>query len=181
MFGFLQKFAHNAEMRESKDEMLVGEIVRAMSRQNAPSIQFRAGDDRQSIRFLTIDDPVLYSVLVVLDRKTGGNVLTEALIGSKATLRIIAQVRNNLSDPDDLVAMYKTDLANIFKMPAIGGIKLNHALNSVFATTQKIIDIGDYIDNDDDGAKLTDMLRTTIEALKEKLEPFQKSAKRAIG
>ena len=178
MFGFLAKFAHNAEMRESKDEMLVGEIVRAMARQGYPSIEFRANDDRQRLRFLTISDPVLYSVLIILDRRTGTGAVSSAIFGSKATLRITAQVRNNLSDPDDLVKMYKTDLANIFKMPVVGGIKLNHALNSVFATTQAIIEIDDYIGAKNDPEKLVGLLDGTIGKLKEKLEPFQKSQKR---
>jgi len=181
MFGFLANFSHSAEMRESKDEMLVGEIVRAMSRQNCPSIEFRANDDRQRMRFLTIDDPVLYSVLVILDRRTGTGAISAALLGSKATLRITAQVRNNLSDPDDLVKMYKTDLQNLFKMPAVGGIKLNHALNSVFATTQKVIEIDHYVGKADGADKLAKMLGDTIDSLKSKLEPFQKSDKRALG
>ena len=181
MFGLLAKFSHDAEMRESKDEMLVGEIVRSMARRNCPSIEFRAHDDRQRIRFLTIDDPVLYSVLVILDRRTGSGAISEALLGSKATLRLTAQVRNNLSDPDDLVKMYKTDLANLFKMPAIGGIKLNHALNSVFATTQLVIEIGDYVGRDRDPAKLEQLLVGQIDTLKEKLAPYQKSGKRALG
>lgn len=181
MFSFLQNFSHSAEMRESKDEMLVGEIVRAMSRQGFPTIEFRADDDRQRLRFLTIPDPVLFSVLIILDRRTGGGVISEALLGSKATLRITAQVRNDLSDPDDLIKMYKTDLANLFKMPVLGGIKLNHALNSVFASTQKVIEIGDYVGKGDAGVeKLTELLSTTVATLKEKLEPFQKSAKRPL-
>lgn len=36
MLGFLQNFAHKSEMRESRDEMLVGEIVRAMARRGHP-------------------------------------------------------------------------------------------------------------------------------------------------
>lgn len=179
MFGFLQNFAHSAEMRESKDEMLVGEIVRAMARRNAPAIEFRAHDDAQHLRFLTIDDPTLFSVIIRLDRKTGSGAISAALLGSKATLNITAQIRNNLSDPDDLVKMYKTDLANIFKMPVLGGIKLNHALNSVFASTQKIIEIDHYVGKGDAGiTKLVALLDETVGALKEKLEPFHKSGKR---
>jgi hypothetical protein len=179
MFSFLANFSHSAEMRESKDEMLVGEIVRAMARQGYPAIEFRAGDDRQRIRFLTIPDPTLYSVILDLDRKTGGGVVSQAVFGSKATLNVTAQIRNNLSDPDDLVKMYKTDLANIFKMPVIGGIKVNHALNSVYATTQKVIEIDNYVGKGEAGAtKLAELLGATIGALKEKLEPFHKTQRR---
>ncbi|MBW2256741.1 MAG: hypothetical protein JRI25_19385, partial [Deltaproteobacteria bacterium] len=100
MFGLLAQFSHKAEIRESKDEILVGEIVRAMGRKGFPSIAFRADDDRQTVRFKTIADPVLYSVTVILDRKTGSGALSAAILGSKATLRITAEVRNFLTDPD---------------------------------------------------------------------------------
>ncbi|MCO4747434.1 MAG: hypothetical protein KC912_21720 [Proteobacteria bacterium] len=175
MFGLLAAFQHSAEMRESKDEMLIGEIVRAMARQGYPSIQFRAGDDRQYVRFKTVTDPVLHTVTTVLDRKTGSGALSSAILGSKATLKITAEIQNRVADPDDLIAMYKTDFANIFKMPMIGGIKLNHELNSVFATTTKVIEIDRFVNKGDDGvAKLIELLSGTIGELKAKLEPFKR-------
>jgi hypothetical protein len=175
MLGFLQQFAHKAEMRESRDEMLVGEIVRAMARKGHPAISFRANEGRQVIRFKTVRDPILNSVFVALDRKTGGSALSEAVLGSKATLRITAEVKNRLADPDDLIHMYRTDLQNLFKMPVMGGIKLNHQLNSVLATTQTIIEINDYVGKGEDGAqKLVALLDKTIGALTEKLEPYKK-------
>jgi len=175
MFGLLAQFSHKAEIRESKDEILVGEIVRAMGRKGFPSIAFRADDDRQTVRFKTIADPVLYSVTVILDRKTGSGALSAAILGSKATLRITAEVRNFLTDPDDLVAMYKTDLANMFKMPMMGGIKLNHELNSIFATTTKVIEIDKYVLKGDAGVeKMVTLLTETIDALKEKLVPYKR-------
>lgn len=175
MFNLIQQFAHKAEMRESKDEILIGEIVRAMARQGHPAISFRAHDDRQRLRFKTVTDPLLHSVFITLDRKTGGGALSEALLGSKATLTITAEVKNRVSDPDDLIKMYKTDLANIFKMPMIGGVKLNHQMNSVFATTTRIIEIGDYINKGDEGVtKLVQLLEQTVGLLKEKLATFKK-------
>jgi hypothetical protein len=175
VLSFLQNFAHKAELRESKDEILIGEIVRAMAREGYPTILFQATDDFQRVRFRSVRDELIHSVFVTLDRKTGGSALSEALIGSKATLRITAEIKNRLADPDDLVKMYRTDLANLFKMPALGGIKLNHELNSVLATTQQIIDIDQYVSKGDAGIdKLTQLLRGTIGRLREKLAPFKK-------
>ena len=174
MFGFMQQFAHKSEIRESKDEILVGEIVRAMARQQHPSISFYAGNDYQRIRFKTISDPVLESVFITLDRKSGTGALSAAVLGSKATLRVTAEIKNRLSDPDDLVKMYKTDLANIFKV-SFGGIKLNHALNSVFATTTRVIEIDHYVMKGEPGVEaLTALLGEIIDSLKEKLVPFKK-------
>lgn len=176
MFNLISKFAHKAEIRESKDEMLVGEIVRVMSRQGYPSIAFTADSGRQRIQFRAVDNPVLYSVHIILDRKTGDGMVTSAILGSKATLTITAEVKNRLSDPDDLVKMYRTDLANLFKLPVIGGIKLNHEMNSIYATQTKIIEIDNYVLKGDEGTQsLGELLRQCIEELAAKLEPYKKA------
>ena len=78
MFGIMSSFAHKAEIRESKDEIMVGEIVRAMARQGFPAITFRAHDDRQMMRFLCVGDEVLHSVFIDLDRKTGTGMVSQA-------------------------------------------------------------------------------------------------------
>lgn len=175
MFSMLQNFAHKAEIRESKDEILIGEMVRAMARQGYPSIQFTASGDIQRVRFRTISDPLLHSVFVTLDRKTGSGALSAALLGSKATLLITAEIKNRMADPDDLIKMYRTDLANLFKMPVLGGIRLNHELNSVLATTQHIIDIDDYVLKGEPGVqKLIGLMSSTLGTLKEKLAPYKK-------
>ena len=61
MFNILAQFNHKAEIRESKDEILVGEIVAAMANAGYPSIAFRAHNDRQLVRFKAINDCLLYT------------------------------------------------------------------------------------------------------------------------
>lgn len=176
LIGLFAGMANRAELRESKDEMLVGEIVRAMARAGWPAVAFRAHDDRQWVQFRTVGDPVVHNAYVTLDRKTGSGALSQALIGSKATLTIAAEVKNLLTDPDDLVAMYRTDLANLFKLPVMGGIKLNHELNSVFARTTTVIDLDQYLNQGEAGATaLSTLLVGTVEQLKEKLAPYKKA------
>ncbi len=123
MLSFLANFSHKQEIKESLDEILVGEIVTAMAERNYPTIGFTAHSDYQRIRFKVIDDPVLHSVTITLDRKTGG--LASAILGDKATLQIMCETKNYLADPDDLLSMYSTDFKNLFKI-SFGGIKLNH-------------------------------------------------------
>lgn len=177
MLDFLHRFTHKAELRESRDEIVVGEIVRAMARLGHPTIGIHAGSDRQRIRFLTHRDPVLHSVYVTLDRRTGSGMVSEALLGSKATLEVAAEIKNRISDPDDLVRMVKTDLANLFKLPVIGGIKLDHEMNSVYARVTKIVELGDFVGQGDAGiGKLKDLLSSTVAELKESLRDYKKSA-----
>ena len=175
MFSFIQFFSHKREIRESKDEMLLGEIVRAMSRSGHPSIAFRAGTDQQQVRFKTPRDPVLHTIFVRLDRKTGTGALSSAVLGSKATLTVTAEVRNRMADPDDLIAMYKTDLANLFKLPTTGNVRLNHEMNSVLATTWEIIEIDRYVMRGDEGnERLQTLLQTMIDKCRAALRPHKK-------
>lgn len=176
MVNILSVFNHKAEIRESKDEILLGEIVRALARQGYPSIAFIADTDLQRVTFKAVGDPVLSYLYITLDRKTGGGVLSSAILGAKATLTIAAEVKNYLADPDDLVAMYRTDFANILRLPVLGGVKLNHELNSVFATTTKVIEIGHYIMKGEEGVgALTTVLRGTIDDLRERLRQYKKA------
>jgi hypothetical protein len=175
MFGILANFKHAAEIRESKDEILVGELVRAMARQGYPACGFSASNDWQRVQFRTVGDPVLHQVHLTLNRMTGSSAISEALLGSQATLTVVAEVKNLVADPDDLIAMYRTDLANLFKMPALGGIKLNHEMNSVFATSTRYIEIGAYVMKGEAGADaLVLLLDQQIDALRERLRQYKK-------
>jgi hypothetical protein len=175
MFGILANFKHAAEIRESKDEILVGELVRAMARQGYPACGFFAHSDWQRVQFRTAGDPVLHQVHLTLNRMTGSGILSEAILGSQASLTITAEVKNLVADPDDLLAMYRTDLANLFKMPVLGGVKLNHEMNSIFATTTKYIEIGNYVMKGEQGADaLVRLLDGTIDDLRERLRKYKR-------
>ena len=174
MFSILANFKHKQEMRESKDEILVGEIVRTMSRLGCPAIGFIANNDFQATRFRPGNTELFNSIIIQLDRKVGGAL--SALVGSQATLLVQAEVKNYLADPDDLIQMYRTDLANIFTMPMLGGIKLDHQLNSVLGTKKILINIDDYILKGDESVnKLSDLIVGIIEELEGKLKPFKKA------
>ena len=140
----VSKFNHKSEIRESKDEMLVGEIVRAMSRQGHIADSFAAHSDRQVVRFRARDDVLTY-ILIQLDRKTGSGRVSGALVGSKATLTVAGVVKNQLSDPDDVVNMWKTDFKNIAKIGLKGQVKVNHELNSIVGRTTDLIEIDNYV------------------------------------
>lgn len=176
MFGILANFKHAAEIRESKDEILVGELVRAMARQGYPACGFSASNDWQRVQFRTVGDPVLHQVHLTLNRMTGSSAISEALLGSQATLTVVAEVKNLVADPDDLIAMYRTDLANLFKLPILGGIRLNHELNSVFATTTQYVEIESYVLQGDAGRdRLVTLLEVTIGKLRERLRPYKRA------
>jgi hypothetical protein len=53
------------------------------------------------------------------------------MLGSKAFVKVQAEVKNYLADPDDLLKMYSTDFKNLFKVTMLDDTKLDHQFNSV--------------------------------------------------
>ncbi len=171
-FSFLQKFNHAREMRESMDEIVIGKVIACMDDFGFPLFGILSNNDYQKVRFKTQGDPILHSVEVTLNRLTAG--ITAKLVGNQAQLTIVAEVKNYLTDPDDLLAMYKTDLKNIFKIPLLGGMKLNHQLNSVLATISQFKKL-DNLTAPEDTLELKELLRSNIDKLREALKPFKKA------
>jgi hypothetical protein len=185
LLGIVNKFKHKGELRESKDEILVGELVYLFAQQGWPCMGFTrrllgaevAGttDDMQNVRFRTPADPVLHSVHVKLDRKTGSGAIGAALLGSKATLYVTCEVKNQLADPDDLVKQWATDIKNIMRMPLLGQVRVNHELNSIFAQKGALIDIDDFVLKGEEGRNaLNALLLGSVDELREVLRPYKK-------
>jgi hypothetical protein len=185
LLGMINKFKHKGEIRESKDEILIGELIYLCSLQGWPCIGFTrkilgvevtaTGSDLQNVRFRTLNDPVLHSVHVKLDRKTGTGALSAALMGSKATLYVTAEVKNYLADPDDLVNQWATDIKNILKFPLMGQVKINHELNSIYAAKGAIIEIDKYVLAGEQGRNnLNALLLGTVNELREALKNYKK-------
>jgi hypothetical protein len=185
LLGIVNKFKHKGEIRESKDEILVGEVIYLLSLQGWPCMGFTrrllgmevtaTTDDMQNVRFRTMGDPVLHSIHLRLDRKTGSGALSAALIGSKATLYIKGEVKNLMADPDDLIKQWSTDIKNILKVPLMGQVKVNHELNSIFAEKGALIDIDQYVLQGEQGrSALNSLLLGTVNELREVLKPYKK-------
>lgn len=174
VLGIAGHFKHKAEIRESKDEILVGEIVRAMARQGHIADEFVADPDWQRIRFRMRDDVLSY-LHIVLDRKTGGGKISSAVVGSKATLTIAGEVKNHLSDPDDVVKMWRSDFKNIAKLGLKGNVKVNHELNSVVGKTTDLIEIDKFVLKGDEGTdRLVDHLQDRIGRVRDELAQYKK-------
>lgn len=170
---FFANRERKAELRESKDEIMIGEVVRAMSRKGWPSVQFWSNNDYQRVKFKAITDPVLSAVYVTLNRVTGSGAVGSALFGSKATLFVTCEVRNYLADPDDLVNMYKTDIANLFKL-SWKDVRVNHEYNAIHGTTKQVVEIGKFVDNPQGVQHLVALLDAEVGRIRDKLEPYKK-------
>lgn len=173
MSNFVTKFSQKAEIRESKDEILLGEIVRAMSRQGRPAIAFVAEADRRRLRFLAVGDPLLHSICVVLERKTGKSLVSSSLLGTKASLTFTVEVKNRLARPEDLVSLYRNEIAELVKVPVTGGVKLGYEPDGIYASQTKHVDMEDYVLKGEEGARaLMELIDSTVAVLRERLVPF---------
>ncbi len=177
MFNKLMDYANKKEMRESRDEVVIGQMIASMARMGYPTISYNTGNALdtgfQAILFATPKDEVLHTVQVTLDRKTGGGKLSEAVVGSKATLSVMAEVKNYLADPDDLLTMWRTDFANITKMPMLGHVKLDHRLNSILATKTQLIELSQY-DGPEDRERIDQLLHGMIAEVRQAVAQYKK-------
>ena len=175
LLSFFADRERKGELRESKDEMMVGEIVRAMARRGWPTVSFRSTNDFQRVKFKVRGDEVLSAIYITLDRMTGTGALSAALLGSQATLYVTCEVKNYLADPDDLVHMYRTDLANLFKI-SWKEVRINHEYNAILGTSKHVINIDNYIDKGDQGVQnLMQFLNGQIQTIRGKLAPYKRN------
>lgn len=173
-FKAMTNYAHKAELRESKDEIAVGGIIRGLAHRGWVCHRIVAHSDRQQLGFRLPGDPVLSAVYLVVDRRSGSGAIS-ASMGSRTTLGFAAEMRNKVSDPDDLAAMWRTDLANLFKIPVAGEVRVNHQLNTVLARTHHLIDLDHYVQgNQVDVEPLVGWIVEQVDALREHLRPLKK-------
>jgi hypothetical protein len=174
LFNAMTNQAHKSELRESKDEIVCGELVRGLSHRGWRCFRLVGTSDRQVLGFKIPDDPVLSAAYIVVDRKTGSGAIS-ATMGSKTVMGFTAEMRNKVSDPDDLAVMWKTDLANLFRMPVAGEVRINHQLNTVNARTYHMVDLDQYVRGSTVSAgPLVDWAVGQIDALREQLRPLKK-------
>ena len=180
ILDFIHDFSHTKEMRESKDQILFGEIVRHLVVNYGPLVELETKlGDRSIAKVRTVKHPIFHSISVTLNRHTGSDMISDAVIGSKAALSVQAEVKNYLADPDDVINMWKTDFANISKIALFGDVKLNHKMNSVVGLVMDpMYSIGDVIDNTLEERKaLGEKLDAMIDRLLESLKPYKKLKK----
>ena len=153
----ITKFNHKTDLRESRDEMLIGDLVRAMARQGHESDQFAATAEFQRVRFRVADDVLSYVHLVV-DRKT------------KNAFTVAGQVNNYVANPTELIAASKV------QPQSTGEVEIIREANSFIGRTTEIVDPDDYLMKGPAAVgSLVALLGDRIERIKEALRPYKKA------
>lgn len=174
LFDSMTNYAHKSELRESKDEIICGELVRGLTHRGWNCHRIVANSGRQMMGFKVPGDPVLSAVYLLVDRKTGSGAISQSM-GSKTVIGFTAETRNKVSDPDDLAKMWRTDFANFFKVPVSGEVRVNHQLNTINAKTFYMVDLDQYVSGSAVNAgPLVDWVAGQVDNLREHLRPHKK-------
>lgn len=174
LFNAMTNYAHKSELRESKDEIVCGQIVRALSYQGWRPYRIVADSDKQTLGFKLPGDDVLTAVYIMVDRKSGSGAVS-ATMGSRTVIGFTAEMRNKVTDPDDLATMWRTDFANLFKMPVAGEVRINHQLNTINARTYHLVNLDDYVSGSSVNTEpLVGWIVQQVNDLRERLRPLKK-------
>ncbi len=174
LFNAMTNYAHKSELRESKDEIVCGQLVAGPSHQGWRPFRITADSDKQTMGFKIPGDDVLSAVYIMVDRKSGSGSISQTM-GSRTVIGFTAEMRHKVSDPDDLAIMWKTDFANLLKMPVAGEVRVNHQLNTVNARTFYLVNLDDYVKGStvDTSARLPWVIQQ-VDALRRRLRPLKK-------
>lgn len=161
----ISQFRQKADIHESRYEIGIGEVVRAMARLGYPTVSFRLQGEGQLVQFRAVGHPTLYGVHVVFERPSGGAV-TRAMVGSRVVLRITAEARCRSADSAVLVRLARSSAHRESAESFEGEIRVEREVSSLLAHTCREIDLDDHVGKGANGTRtLVGLLRTTIEAL----------------
>ena len=174
LFNAMTNYAHKSELRESKDEIVCGQIVAGLSHHGWRPYRIVADSDKQTLGFKLPGDEVLSAAYVMVDRKSGSGAISQSM-GSRTVMGFTAEMRNKVTDPDDLANMWRTDLANLFKIPVAGEVRVNHQLNTVNARTYHLVNLDDNVTGSSVNTDaLVGWIVQQFDALRERLRPLKK-------
>ena len=103
MSDLIRRFPTHAPTTADRNEVAIGEVIRAMARLGNPSILFRIREDRQVLSFRTPTHPTITRLHVTFDRIAGSTVLTKAMFGHSVSLQVVAEQQQRLSHPAALL------------------------------------------------------------------------------
>jgi hypothetical protein len=137
-------YPHKAELRESKEEILYGELVRALSGEGWRCFRLMADPDRHLVGFKLPDDPVLSAVYVLIDR-TAGSGTPGAAPNGWTVVGFTAEMDHAASTPDELASQWRAGAIDLFQLPVAGEIRVDHQPTTVRARAYHTIDLEQYV------------------------------------
>jgi hypothetical protein len=159
-------------LTKGTDEILFGEIVRAIVSEGYPMINLTSSEDIHIATFL-MQGTDLFSLTVRVKRYTRGFVLSKVTdIPIRIDLKGMAIVRG--ATFNHLLEMYKTNITNITKFPFLGDIKVHHDYNRIHVWAALVGRASKYFLGKDtvDRDRLMDALNMSLTEMLQALEQF---------
>lgn len=152
---------HQRELKESRHEVLMGEIIAVMAESGYYVIGIATDADCRRIRFRAQQDAVLNAVLIGLESDRFGQ------SSRQVELMLQGEIKNYLASTDKLLELHQ-QLQQMPRTPVGEGITLSYRMNSVMARCDRVLAAGDR-------EGLRTLLHTSLSQLSEQLAPYQKS------
>ncbi len=147
----------------SRNERIIGEVVRAMARLGHLSILFRIQETHQVLSFRTMAHTHVTALHITIDRPKGQTALSTVMFGKQVRLQVVAEQRQRASHPEALL-----DAARAGATPTMtaSGVRLEQEHSSVLASILVDVDI-DALQTPEDAqtAPLQALMRSTIDTL----------------
>lgn len=138
MEGLSQRSAANRrELVESREEILIGEVIAWMADAECPVIGIASDVDYQRIRFRTPKDPVLYSVLVAVDRIHSSK--------HQASLVLRGETRAYPTTPEAMLETSRKLERAAAKASEPNGLEFGRHINGLFATVKKSVSLSELL------------------------------------
>jgi hypothetical protein len=128
----IRKFSTRAHAADGCNEVVIGEVIRAMARLGHPSILFRIRDDRQILSFRATHHPTITTFHVIFDHISGQTLLSEAMFGNQIRLHVVAEQRQRLSHPAELLRAAELQHAHAWEQDEVS---ISQEQSSTLATT----------------------------------------------
>lgn len=173
VFNAMTDFSPKSQLRESRNEIVCGELIRGLSHAGWRCHRIAADAAIQMVGFKVPDDDLLSAVYIVVDGRSGSGTLASE-VGRPTVMGFTAVMRLEASDPAELAAEWRTDIANLFNVPVAGEVRIDHQLTTVSAHAYHEVNLDLYVSNTSVNAEpLVGWTMEQVDALRENLRPLK--------
>jgi len=143
MQDLVRQFEPRTKIQESRTEIVVGEVIRAMARLGFPTIRFHIHDTRQEVRFRTVGHTHISTVAVTVERPTRSEAPSTTLFDEQVRLHVVAELRQAMRTPSELLAAARFPVEG---RTTSDGVHVEQDRSSMVASIVRDIDIGGWMD-----------------------------------
>lgn len=165
----LPEFAPKAELRDSKDEIVVGELIAGLLAHGWRCVRIVSAPQHHQLRFTLPSGDVLSAAHVAVDRRASSG-LVEAAGGAQTLLGFAAEMTSSDSGLERARRSLRENSPAAATPPIPGEVRVEHQVGSVIARTYHVVNLDDYVQGTNVGTSaLVDWAKEQVDQLRESL------------